>query len=749
MSRLRILTRTFCVDIIKSPTKYIFLAIAFGLVSFSILASAVLSLEIEPSFDRAYSSLKAPNISMSVDENVDIGMVSDYLANLNGVNHVEISRYTLASRMVTKERDLNFGFVMTNDSFEVPDEAVVVSDTIPWIGIGELVEIDVNGRSFDLIVSGIKISAAGNAPDTTVPYFWVSPKTFAAMTNDAAVRPKYNVEILSVEPYETETAILSGWNSYFGEAFSGGMTTYQALKNSFISKYVFMSKIFIFTSIFFTIVSAAVAFIFVKMDMIIQSERIRILKAVGYYERNMVHAFLVKYGFVLILGSVAGALLGGFILHRWLIGMFTVVNNPFFITNLCVWQAASILSVIVVFSLLTGVIARKYIYEYNIVHNEKASSRIKKLSLTILNPKLTEMSIAISLILRKKAEIAIIFILSLTTATLIITFTFVINSIIARENHTYDWGVVESDIFITRKSSLDEKTGGLLDYLNSYAEVDYYYAGLNDNLLANINGVNRLVLTEVFQNPINDRLTFNFIKGRNPINENETAVGVNFAQKHNVDVGDAISITRGSNQSLHTVTGIFSSFSNYGDIIRIVSEDIFDLFDNNVIGYYTVVLTDSGLSKQVISNLTEKFPDFDFYEMNHSSQRAVLSMLPPIVFISISSALLLSMLTFGIIGIFIKQEKYELTVFYAIGYSLRKIKLIYFYRIFSVMLVSILAAVPMSIFVTPRFINMISIQVGLKSFPMYPNIILVAIGAAISLLCCLLSVARLMKMKID
>ena len=97
---------------------------------------------------------------------------------------------------------------------------------------------------------------------------------------------------------------------------------------------------------------------------------------------------------------------------------------------------------------------------------------------------------------------------------------------------------------VSSESGLDEKTAGIIKEMESDESVDYYYAAISDRVVCktNKNNMSYVVLADVYDKSFPNKMEYKISYGRNPKNYDEVAVGLGFARKHNIKLGDKINI---------------------------------------------------------------------------------------------------------------------------------------------------------------------------------------------------------------
>lgn len=250
------------------------------------------------------------------------------------------------------------------------------------------------------------------------------------------------------------------------------------------------------------------------------------------------------------------------------------------------------------------------------------------------SPKLLPFSLGMRDMASRRSETVFILVVAVLCTVVLLSGIFVLNGVFKREDHLAEWGFVHADIYVARKKEVTEEQAGLLAYLTRDTDVDYVYSGLTDMVSYQLEGEDaiRQVSADVYYRGFPKKETYAFFEGGNPKTTDEIAVGINFAKRNHLRIGSVLHLLQKGEKKSYTVTGIYPSYRNQANSVRFFVEDIFSYFDSRMTGYYTIVLKDPRSLGRVIQDLSEKYPEFDFYPMTRSTSRTVKKMIPPVIF---------------------------------------------------------------------------------------------------------------------
>lgn len=185
------------------------------------------------------------------------------------------------------------------------------------------------------------------------------------------------------------------------------------------------------------------------------------------------------------------------------------------------------------------------------------------------------------------------------------------------------------------------------------------------------------------------------IEGRNPIHDNEVAVGKQYANESNLELGDTISIKIGDVSGDFIIVGFTQRIMDFGKGGLITEEGMQRIMPSYYINSIVIYLKDNVNRKEFINELREKYSDYDIVVSDDWEEwNDVLSSLKYAMIVLCSIIILVTVLTvilllYMILKIKIIKEKNNLIMRAKIGHTKK--------QIVSQMLWSILPVVVMGI----------------------------------------------------
>lgn len=727
-------------EIHKRKLQSVVFAICCMLCCSFLLGAIVLNFTIQDSFDLIYEELDAPNMSVRVQETESTQEeLEQFLEGLSYVERHDISKSYLASNVKMPNRSMDFAFLATNADRQVERGHVIVNNAVYDAVPGDEIEISVNGQNVLLKIDDMIIDPINCAPESILPYFWINESQLQELT-EGFEKGNYLIEAKVNQKDEIDESFATDYEAYFGHPFDGAMTAYEDIRHSYLFRYEIFGELFLFLCIFLFVIVMTITVLLSQMAVLADMKKNGILKSVGFTKHQINRKYILHYLLMAIGAGVIGVVVSGLVLRTWLGGMFVYIDRSLYrIKDLWQYQVfvLFIITALLYFVIRISIARIVNISPIDAIHfRQKHGSRWKP-ALFMTAPRLLPFNLGLTKCIQRKLESAFIFVLALGLGLLFLTSIYIIDGVNSANAHLAEWGIVEMDVYISRKTNADEVATGVLEALNKDAAVEFYYAALSDNISYRLSGsqVTRNVVGDVYDKTIPERLEYIFTEGRNPQTYNEVAVGINFAKENQLTIGDNIFIIRNGEETELEVVGIYPSFKQYADSIRFLTDDIQEFFGNQANGYYSVVLKDGENVNLFVQRMSEQFTDFDFFPMERSTTRSVNMLLPPLAICVALFVFIFFTVISCITRLMTIECQKELKIYSFVGFTQKQIKGVIRWRFAFPVLLGATIAIPLSIFTVPRWLSPLANRLGMIRFPIYPNISMI-IMAMIGIFLC-------------
>lgn len=246
------------------------------------------------------------------------------------------------------------------------------------------------------------------------------------------------------------------------------------------------------------------------------------------------------------------------------------------------------------------------------------------------------------------------------------------------------------------------------------------------------------IMTVQIIGPNNDFLTYK--EGEAPLLENEIAFSEYIMEQYGWQIGDTVEVTIGEDKKKMLITGTYSDYMQIGNSARMNPQ--IDLNNETVFDYWNIMVdmeTDKTQS-ELADELEGRFPDYKWTTAQEVVDRNVggiqdtlKSILIPMTGMLCAVIMLITLL---MERLFIVREKGEIAMMKSMGYKNRTIRLWQVLRMVWVALISMFAAIPISMlsnnFVLKPIFAIMGAEVEIQIVPWqvygtYPGVLLTGI----------------------
>lgn len=733
------------------------------LCAFFLLGVFVMQFAMEKSFRQAYGKLNAPTMSIRVSETeIEKESLADFLGQLPYVRDYGISKTYLASNVKMPGRKMDFAYLAASlegcpggaeeknaENKKTPQKGRVIVNNAVYDGrIGDEAVLSVNGHTVALCIESIVADPINSAPESRIPYFWVSADELDALTTGYQ-KGSYMAE-LKADPSEAAAEQLAqDYAQYFGKPFDGDLVSYGDIQHTYLFRYEIFRPFLLFLSLFLLAIVLVMTVLLSQMAVRSDRKKIGILKSIGFTDSHIDLKYLLQYLLVAAIAGILGVVGSGFLFQGWLGGMFANMGRGLFrIQGLGGYQALVLLLLggVLYLAVQCSVSRAVKIPPMDAILEKKPARQSKRGGVQwggvfLPMPRFLQANLGLLKCAQRRFESLFLFFLTLGVASMLLFSSYLIDGVRQANAHLTDWGIAEMDLYVSRKANVDEKKSGLLDALDREAAVDFYYAALSDTVAYRLPGssLSHNVTGDIYDREIPKGLEYLFVEGRNPQDFGEAAVGINFAKENRLGIGSRFFVTRYGKETELEVVGIYPSYKQYGNSIRFLTEDIKAFFGNQADGYYSIVLQEGEDPQAFAEKMAEDFPDFQFFPMRRSAARSVQMLLPPVAVGASMFLLVYVLILLCLRNIMVAECRKELEICHFIGFTKRKVRALVRWRFQIPILLGAAAAVPLSVYVVPGCLRPLAGQLGLSRLPIYPNGMLVLVPLAGVFLCSLVS----------
>lgn len=479
----------------------------------------------------------------------------------------------------------------------------------------------------------------------------------------------------------------------------------------------------------------------------------------GMTKIQIIMIYLTAYGVVGVLGAVLGSVLGG----RFSIGIITGILKDIGIDTVtytgiidyqflvCVAVSFSVLAICfhVVFKLHQLNIS--YAVRTGIWQTEEQNGKgqnIKEQKTFRYHEKISfAFYYAIKGMQNKKLRYGYIAGISLILSCLIIVSTGCLNAVQNIDKEPAVWGFIRTDIYVTSLSTTP--VSSILKMLEKDERVDYTY-GVNKIYVTYQpyqQDVYQSITTETYELPWNEKIKDESIQGRRPERTDEIGIGLGLARLYGLEAGDTIELFVNGKKGAYTITGIFQTLSNSGNVIRMVTDNL-DKFmkADSKCGDYMLVL-DSGVDKwEYAAELTEKYgEDFAFIASKSNGENFTSVLAPAAGMIVIVLSAVAALITMNLTFLLVRREHYPIGLLKAIGMTSGQVLKIYIGRNCLSAAAGACLGMITGVLIIPPLLTPYARQLGLTKFPFAASLTGTLAGFILPVVCMLLSTCAVIR----
>lgn len=607
------------------------------------------------------------------------------------------------------------------------------------ISLGDTIEFNTGERAFSLSVSGIVVDLPYGGPFTGNARIWMNDADYHKQFDTMIGSEQYMMG-LRFDDYQQSANYWIEFEKFLKGPYLESKKTYESIA----AFYLIINKI-----IGFIMIAFGVAMLFISLfivgfsisDAILTNYKtIGVINSLGLTSRKISATYVLQFGllsvFSIILGLIASTILSRMIIESSLsylkAGKHLTIIQDFRITMLL---AVIILVIVILTAFIYSNKARhvKPVQAIKYGTSEYANNKLNRhlnnsnrLSNLVHLP--IQLQISIKNITKNMKRSILIIVLTAITSAILVFSAVIYNSFISNIKQNtpalgYDSShvVVEVSNDATFSKQQFEQFLRSDDRIKNHAWLDQFTGvlpnGTNQPLNINVDTIEGSF----------DDVGYGTISGRNPVNKNEIAIGINVAKALHKNLGDTVEVYIEGKQHHLIVTGIYQSIANMSNTARITA-DVIKVYNATYSAseQSMINLVDETLSAQIVDDLNNKFKSSVKVDTQQTLLDAVYKEVIAVLIIPLSViGILFIAVTFIIIFIVsrinVRKESGTYGIFKSIGMTPNTIR---WSITFGILLLSSLGAmfgIFIGVKVIPVALQSIVLEYGLLELPLVIN----------------------------
>ncbi|MGG0821686.1 FtsX-like permease family protein [Paenibacillus turicensis] len=615
------------------------------------------------------------------------------------------------------------------------------------ISVEDTLGFTLGEKQIELEVSAVVVDMPFGAPFPTSVRIWMNQQDYIEQFHNTQSKDEYMLG-LRFDDYTVSSSYWERFEQDMGIPYLESKMNFESMS----SFYLIMNKVIGFIMIFLGIVMMLVALFTIGFtisdDILSNYKKIGVIKALGLSSKRLMGVYLVQYAWIAIIAIIPGIVvshwLSRFIVESALSSLKTGAMGNTLQGNLIAVAVGSVVLILVLLCVLfysnkARLVQPMQAIRYGMSESDNSilAKRLAGKANKIISFERTPLTIVIGLrniLKNRKASILMIFLATIVSAVLVLGFVL-LHSISAIKQTSPLWGYDSSDISlqITDKEAFSRTEFDQM-VLSDPRIKNIGWAGYVNGVVAperNLSSENSTGQTMNFQIDILDgnyeEIGFTTIRGRNPHNKNEIAIGFNVAKQLNKEVGDVVEVyIEGYKQTL-TVTGIYQSIANMSysarvavDVIQVIHPDY-----NRFIAAFINLQNHQDID-QVVNEINEKYKDSASAVTQQTLLEAVYKQAFALLILPMSIMGLLFtgvtiIIVFSISRINIRKESKTYGIYKSLGLTSTKIRLSVTLGIVSLSSIGAVIGIIVGVYLLPIILGSILYDYGIAEIPLILN----------------------------
>lgn len=718
--------------------------------------AAIILTELDTIFDRAYEEMNGPQLCCLWSKTaVSPDIVRQYLEDSPEKFDYQITENTRTIDYIEKDgTKLSNGILLelpntedqtgqmlspiildgskSNTSLEsqmpAKDEVWVTAKTanILRLKVGDTLSLRFADTSVKVKVVKIVTDPVFGGSSTNVYRMWCGPGRLAdypAVMNQAASYLEIRFDQYS---RQTERRFIRETEEYFQMPLGNTLYTYEQIKSGYTSVYQVAGGLLCLVSVILAVTVTWLALFLIKNDMDEDIRNIGVYKSLGMTGGQIVGAYLITYGMIGSAGAVLGSILGGWMNRQILtkilkdMGIYQVSFAGIRHYSLLVCLLAAAIILILCFCSVFK------IQQLNASHAIKscawkASEKIQRVRQCSCyeGQSSFERYYALRGIRNNKLRCLYIAGVSLIFGCLATVCFGCLNAVENIDKEPETWGFIQTDIYVTALE--DTPVSSIIDELEQDPRIDYTYGvnKIHPKYQSREGGNWQNMTAEIYQLPWNQNIKDKSLYGARPQKEDEISIGLALAEKYDLEIGNTMDLFTGEDRKIYTITGIFQTLSNHGEIIRMVTDDLdrVKAMDNGF-GDYMLVLSYSSDKWDYAEELNDKYNgEFSFIASKSNGENITGILAPAVLTVLAVLLIILVLVTTNLTFLLVRQDRKIIGLLKAVGMTSRQILKIYLWRNCLSAAVGNILGLAVGTFLMPDLLSPYAKQFGLTEFP--------------------------------
>lgn len=753
----------------------LFLGICILLTAVLLVNALILLRELDTLFDNAYEEMDGPQMCcLWSNEVIPPDAVKEYLdcqteilyqitENTKTIDYIESNGTKLSNGILLElpneiSEDMLSPKTLDGEEPDMPGKNEIWITTkianILGLAVGNSVTLQLADKAVTVRVVKIVADPVFGSSSTNVYRMWCG----SGQLSEFPLAENNTVSYLEIRFKEysrqVEQDFIRDAEEYFKLPLGNTLYTYDRIKGGYTTSYQMVGAVLSLVSVVLAGMIAALTLFLVKSDMDEDIRNIGIYKSLGMTGMQIVGVYLMCYGAIGFVGTALGSILGGWMSKSIIAKVFGDIGiyEVTFVGTVGyqLFAGSIVLAAVIGICFCAVFKVRKLNASYAVRSGEWPSKKQKRRTPqnTYYHGRASfTLYYAIRGMQDKKLRYAYIAGVSLILGCLSTVCLGCLNAIQNIDQEPEMWGFIKTDIYVTSLENIP--VSSIIPELENDLRVDYTYGAnkITSQYKSDYGTSWQNIVTEVYELPWNDEVKDRSLYGRRPLQENEIGVGLALVREYELEVGESIELIVNGKQAEYKIVGIFQTLSNYGNVIRMVTNDL-DQFARagGSYGDYMIVLSTGTDKWEYAKELAEKYDGKFSFIASKSNGENIAGALKPAAGTVLTLLLLVTILTtVNLTIILIRREQRLIGLLKALGMTSWQILKIYSWRNCLSALVGTSLGLILGIFVVPDLLTPYARLLGITEFPFTNSLTGMVISFALLPVCMLLGTSAVVK----
>ncbi len=613
------------------------------------------------------------------------------------------------------------------------------------ISIGDQLQFGTGTNIFTLDVSGIVIDLPFCAPFSNGARIWMNPEDYYQKIKNIQGQEQIMLG-LRYDNYSQSSEIWQSFEKSLGIPYMGELKSFDEISGFYLIINHILGLIMIFLGVIMFLIALFTIKITITDAILSDYKTIGIIRSLGLTASKTIAVYVLQFSMIAMVAVVGGIIAGGMISESILSNTLSYIKNDKTQLGMSGVYSSGLVGVVVLLLVILFAYnqarkvksiqpAQAIRFGMSEIHNSKMTKNLFSTGFSKIGLERYPVSFVIgirNLSKNKKSSFLMILLTIMTSAVMVFGFLFLFSLANIQKNAPL-WGYDSSHIAVTFINQSNFSRIGFEEELLSDKRIKYIgsYSGTtgifpidtlditNDNSSLNLS-------IDVIDGSF-DELGYAVIKGHNPVNKNEIALGINASAQLGKVVGDICEVYIEGKKHTLTIVGIYQSIANMSNSARITVDTIKRNNANyNKAENYFINLIDINDADKIVEELNVKYKG----ELTAVSQKTLIDdvftevvgiLFYPMLILGLLFAIVTFIIIYSTCRINIQKESKSYGIYKSIGLTSYRIRSAVTGGVIVLSTAGTILGVLVGIYMIPVLMEKLLVNYGIVKLPLLLN----------------------------